>query len=95
MTSDTGRTAAAGTPSAGEVALPPADTRRWVARRKAALVEAVRAGVLDFEEACRRYQISAEEFASWEKLIDRHGTPGLRVTRLKQFRAAAAPPNAR
>ncbi|MCB1882449.1 MAG: DUF1153 domain-containing protein [Geminicoccaceae bacterium] len=66
--------------------LPPPDTRRWVARRKAEVVTAVRAGLMTFEEACTRYNISAEEFGSWEKAIDRHGMGGLRVTRLQEFR---------
>ena len=66
--------------------LPPPDTRRWVARRKAEVVTAVRAGLLSFEEACDRYNISPEEFSSWERAIDRHGMGGLRVTRLQEFR---------
>lgn len=66
--------------------LPPSDTRRWVARRKAEVVMAVRSGLLSFEEACTRYDLTSEEFASWEKAIDRHGLGGLRVTRLQQFR---------
>ncbi|MCB2009084.1 MAG: DUF1153 domain-containing protein [Geminicoccaceae bacterium] len=66
--------------------LPPPDTRRWVARRKAEVVTAVRAGLLTFDEACERYNISAEEFSSWERAIDRHGMGGLRVTRLQEFR---------
>ena len=41
---------------------------------------------LTFEEACRRYNISAEEFLSWERAIDRHGPSALRVTRLQEFR---------
>ena len=53
--------------------LPSPQTRRWVARRKAEVVTAVRAGLLPIEDACRRYGISVEEFASWERLIDRHG----------------------
>jgi Protein of unknown function (DUF1153) len=32
--------------------LPPPETRRWVARRKAQIVAAVRAGVLSLEDAC-------------------------------------------
>lgn len=67
--------------------LPSPQTRRWVARRKAEVVTAVRAGLLPIEDACRRYGISVEEFASWERLIDRHGLSGLRVTRLQDFRA--------
>lgn len=66
--------------------LPPADTRRWVARRKAEVVTAVRAGLMTFDEACQRYGLTSEEFASWERAIDRHGLGGLRVTRLQQFR---------
>ena len=66
--------------------LPPPDTRRWVARRKAEVVAAVRAELLSFEEACERYNISPEEYASWERAIDRHGMGGLRVTRLQEFR---------
>ena len=38
--------------------LPPPDTKRWVVRRKAAVVAAVRAGVITVQEACRRYQLS-------------------------------------
>jgi hypothetical protein len=66
--------------------LPSPQTCRWVARRKAEVVAAVRAGLLPLEDACRRYGISGEEFASWERLIDRHGLGGLRVTRLQDFR---------
>ena len=66
--------------------LPPPETRRWVARRKAQVVTAVQTGVLSLEEACRRYTLSAEEFAAWEQAIDRHGLRALRVTRLQEFR---------
>jgi hypothetical protein len=68
--------------SAGGDALPPPQTRRWVARRKAQVVAAVRDGLLSFEDACHRYSLSAEEFTSWEQAIDRHGVGGLRVTLL-------------
>jgi hypothetical protein len=44
------------------VDLPPVDTKRWVARRKAAVVAAVRSGAIGLEEACRRYGLSGEEF---------------------------------
>jgi hypothetical protein len=68
--------------------LPPASTTRWVIRRKAAVVEAVTAGLISLEEACRRYTLSVEEFQSWVKAIDKHGLSGLRVTRLQQYRAS-------
>lgn len=67
-------------------ALPPPTTKRWVIRRKAAVVTAVRAGVLTLEEACQRYHLSVEEFLSWQRLIDRHGMRGLRATRLQDYR---------
>jgi len=66
--------------------LPPVTTTRWVTRRKAAVVAAVRKGVLTLEEACRRYQLSVEEFTSWQRLVDRHGLPGLRATRIQEYR---------
>jgi Protein of unknown function (DUF1153) len=45
--------------------LPSAETRRWSIRRKAAVVAAVRGGLLTLEEACTRYALSTEEFLSW------------------------------
>ena len=75
----------------GEIAssaieLPPPDTKRWVTRRKAVIVNAVRTGVISLEEVCRRYELSVEEFLAWRRAIDTHGVPGLRVTRLQIYR---------
>ena len=67
--------------------LPPPSTERWVIRRKAQVVAAVRGGLLSLEEACARYNLSVEEFLSWQRLIDRHGLPGLRVTQIQKYRA--------
>ncbi|MDF1791359.1 MAG: DUF1153 domain-containing protein [Thalassobaculaceae bacterium] len=69
--------------------LPPEDTQRWVMRRKAEVVAAVRGRMLTVEEACARWSLSNEEFASWERLIDRHGVRGLRATRIQQYRRKA------
>ena len=69
--------------------LPPPETRRWVIRRKAKVVAAVRGGLISLEEACQRYRLSVEEFLSWQRSIDRHGMRGLRTTRLQDYRAAA------
>ena len=66
--------------------LPPPETKRWVARRKAEVVAAVRAQLLTLEEACKRYNLSTEEFVGWEAAIDKHGLGGLRVTRIQDFR---------
>ena len=69
--------------------LPDPSTKRWVVRRKAEVVTAVRAGLLTLEEACARYNLSVEEFLSWQTLIDKHGVRGLRTTRLQQYRRKA------
>jgi Protein of unknown function (DUF1153) len=60
--------------------LPPAKTTRWVIRRKAEVVAAVRGGLLSLEEACSRYRLNTDEFRSWEFCIDHHGPAGLRTT---------------
>ena len=66
--------------------LPPPDTQRWVIRRKAEVVAAVRGGLLSEEDACGRYRLTAEEFAGWRQAIERHGMAGLRTTRIQQYR---------
>jgi hypothetical protein len=66
--------------------LPAPDTQRWVARRKAEVVSAVRGGLLSLADACKRYNLSEEEFMAWQMAIDRHGLGGLRVTRIQEFR---------
>ena len=45
--------------------LPAPGTKRWVIRRKAEVVAAVRGGLLSLEEACGRYTLTVEEFLSW------------------------------
>ena len=67
--------------------LPPANTKRWVVRRKAAVVAAVQGGQITLEEACRRYQLTEDEFRAWQRAYDAHGLPGLRATRLQQYRS--------
>jgi hypothetical protein len=42
--------------------LPAPRTQRWVIRRKAEVVAAVRGGLISLEEACRRYALTVEEF---------------------------------
>ena len=67
--------------------LPPPGTKRWVIRRKAEVVAAVRGGLLSLEEACSRYMLTVDEFLSWQFSIDQHGLAGLRSTRIQQYRA--------
>ena len=66
--------------------LPAPGTKRWVIRRKAEVVAAVRGGLLSLEEACTRYTLTVEEFLAWQRAIDRFGMPGLRATRVQQYR---------
>ncbi len=66
--------------------LPPPNTKRWVIRRKAEVVAAVRGGLLSLEEACQRYTLTTEEFLSWQYSIDQHGLAGLRTTRIQHYR---------
>ncbi|HAK63835.1 MAG TPA: DUF1153 domain-containing protein [Alphaproteobacteria bacterium] len=66
--------------------LPPVNTKRWVIRRKAEVVAAVRGGLLSLNEACERYTITIEEFLSWQSALDRHGMAGLRTTRIQNYR---------
>jgi hypothetical protein len=57
-----------------------------VIRRKAEVVAGVHGGLITLEEACRRYRLSVDEFRSWERLLQAHGLPGLRITRIKKYR---------
>lgn len=66
--------------------LPPTNTRRWVIRRKAEVVAAVRGGLLSLNDACERYRLTIDEFLSWQRSIEKHGLPGLRATRVQDYR---------
>jgi len=66
--------------------LPSTNTKRWVIRRKAEVVAAVRGGLLSLDEACERYTLTVDEFLSWQRSIDRHGLAGLRATRIQDYR---------
>lgn len=66
--------------------LPPADTTRWVASRKAQVVAAVEAGLLTIEEVQFRYRLSLEEFYGWQHALERAGVAGLRVSARQQER---------
>jgi len=66
--------------------LPPPQTKRWVIRRKAEVVAAVRGGLLSLDEACKRYTLTVEEFLAWQRAIERFGLAGLRATRVQQYR---------
>jgi len=73
-----------------DLVLPPPETKRWSSRRKAAILVAVRAGVITREEASRRYLLSKEELAGWEAAFDRAGIPGLLAKALHSYRSPAS-----
>ncbi len=66
--------------------LPSAETRRWVASRKAVVVKAVVYGLITQAEALERYALSEEEFALWRQAVEVHGEKALRVTTLQKYR---------
>ena len=74
------------TPAGVIIELPPTDTKRWTVRRKAAIVQAVRLGLISLEEASLCYALSVEELFGWQRAVERHGIHGLRVTRLQIYR---------
>ncbi len=67
--------------------LPPAGTTRWVVRRKAEVVAAVNGGLLSIDDVCNRYNLTLEEFAGWQRAVERSGMPGLRVTRIQHYKS--------
>jgi Protein of unknown function (DUF1153) len=52
---------------------------RWTARRKAAIIIAIRNGEISPTEARSQYDLSDEELASWMRDYDAHGARGLRA----------------
>jgi len=67
--------------------LPPPNTKRWVVRRKAEVVAAVNGGLLTIDEVLERYNLTLEEFAGWQRAVDRSGYPAapIRETTAKQL----------
>jgi len=66
--------------------LPAPGANRWVIRRKALVIAAVRGGLLSIDEAYSRYMLTVEEYLSWQHSVDLHGLAGLRITRTQQYR---------
>lgn len=66
--------------------LPPSNTKRWVARRKATVVAAVDHGLIAAKEACDMYRLSDEELEMWRSAVRRHGAAALRVTAIQKYR---------
>lgn len=70
----------------------PSSRMRWVAQRKAEVVEAVRGGVLTLDEARERYALSIEEFLAWQHGVNLFGLAGLRVYGARERDHAKVPP---
>ena len=66
--------------------LPPANTKRWVASRKAAVVRGVAYGLIAQGDALKKYQISEDEFHQWVKAVSEHGEEALKATALQKYR---------
>jgi len=75
--------------------MPAPTPKRWVIRRKAEVVAAVRDGLLTLEEACSRYMLTVEEFLSWQYLIDQYGLAGLRTRQIQQYSGHIRPSGTR
>ena len=73
--------------------LPPPNTKRWVVRRKTAVLAALSSGAITMEEACRRYALSEEELLDWQRAFEAHGLAGLRATSLRARRPRRSKPD--
>jgi hypothetical protein len=70
-------------------AVPPPLPKRWVASRKAEIVDAVRGGFISLDDALDRYALSIDEFLMWQRALKLFGLPGLRMSKSKNVRRAA------
>ncbi len=66
--------------------LPPPDTSRWVASRKATVVRGVLYGLITLSDAKKRYGLSDEEFNTWVAAVAEYGIDALKVTTIKKYR---------
>ena len=66
--------------------LPLPNTTRWIPRKKAEIVAAVRGGLLSLSEARDRYALTLEEFTAWQDAVDHSGLQGLCITRSRKYR---------
>ena len=66
--------------------LPPPETRRWVASRKALVAKAVSYGLITKSEAMDRYGLSEEELTLWFSALEAHGEIALKVTTIQKYR---------
>lgn len=65
--------------------LPESNDVRWVRRRKAQVVAAVRGGILTLSDALARYSLSLEEFIEWEREVGQELQERRRTGRLREL----------
>lgn len=66
--------------------MPPRNTRRWVASRKAMVVRGVMYGLITQENAQKKYGLSSAEFEEWIRAVSEHGEGALKATSLQKYR---------
>lgn len=66
--------------------LPPKETRRWVASRKAAVVRGVVYGLISKDDALARYGLSDDEFIEWVRAVSTYGEAALKTTMVQKYR---------
>lgn len=64
----------------------PRTSGRWTPADKELVVIAVRCGQMTVADACERFDLSADEFAAWDRRFRRHGRRGLAVRKLQEAR---------
>lgn len=71
------------------VALPgePGGGDRWVVSKKLELIRRIRAGEIAFDQACARFDLSAEELETWVRRQTKFGSTGLKVRLIQRYRA--------
>lgn len=66
----------------------PSGQERWVARRKAVVVEAITHGLLARDEAIKRYDLTEEELDGWIKTVVQLGPAALKIKAIPKNRGA-------
>lgn len=65
----------------------PRGHERWVARRKAIVVEAINHRLIDRDEAIRRYGLTTEELDGWIATCSRLGPGALKIKAIRSNRS--------
>ncbi len=70
-------------------ALPSDTITRWTPSAKKAVLDAIRVGAISIIDACRRFNLSADELDAWDKRERMYGRKGLMSTRISRYRRAS------